>query len=141
MLDFGKIRGFQWDQGNIDKSYAKHGITPNEAEEILLDEDLQADPDNLQAAIALIQHTANYCVLTQDQYLKVIPVAMNIDIITPGQDGILADSKGEWTSALSELISDSEKRRQMGKAGRKKVEERFNTAQAARNLLTIMADQ
>ena len=45
MLDFGKIRGFQWDQGNIDKSYAKHGITPNEAEEILLDEDLQADPD------------------------------------------------------------------------------------------------
>ncbi len=35
-----KNRRFQWDEGNIDKSYQKHGITPNEAEETFLDERL-----------------------------------------------------------------------------------------------------
>jgi len=29
---------FEWDKGNIDKNYQKHGITPNEAEEVFLDE-------------------------------------------------------------------------------------------------------
>ncbi len=40
MVDLKKITGFEWDQGNIDKSYQKHGITPNEAEEVFLDEDI-----------------------------------------------------------------------------------------------------
>lgn len=39
MVDFSKITGFEWDKGNVDKSYQKHGITPNEAEEIFFDED------------------------------------------------------------------------------------------------------
>lgn len=30
---------FEWDKGNIDKNYHKHGVTPNEAEEVFLDED------------------------------------------------------------------------------------------------------
>jgi len=38
MVDLRKIKGFEWDEGNIDKSYKKHGITPNEAEEVFLDE-------------------------------------------------------------------------------------------------------
>lgn len=41
MVDLGKIKGFEWDKANIDKSYKKHGITPNQAEEIFLDEDLK----------------------------------------------------------------------------------------------------
>jgi len=40
MIDLKKITGFEWDQGNVDKSYLKHGITPNEAEEVFLDEDI-----------------------------------------------------------------------------------------------------
>lgn len=40
MIDLSKITGFEWDKGNIDKSYHKHGITPNEAEEVFLDEDV-----------------------------------------------------------------------------------------------------
>lgn len=32
------VIGFEWDKGNLDKSYKKHGITPSEAEEIFLDE-------------------------------------------------------------------------------------------------------
>lgn len=40
MIDWGKTKGFQWDKGNVDKSYQKHGITTNQAEEIFLDENL-----------------------------------------------------------------------------------------------------
>jgi uncharacterized DUF497 family protein len=40
VVDLTKITGFEWDKGNIDKSFKKHGITPNEAEEVFLDEDI-----------------------------------------------------------------------------------------------------
>ena len=36
---------FEWDKGNIDKNYRKHGITPNEAEEVFLDEWVAIKPD------------------------------------------------------------------------------------------------
>lgn len=45
MLDLGRYKGFEWDKGNIDKSYEKHGITPKESEEIFLDENLQIGRD------------------------------------------------------------------------------------------------
>ncbi|MFH1561128.1 MAG: BrnT family toxin [Patescibacteria group bacterium] len=38
MIDWGKCKDFEWDKWNIDKSYQKHGITPNESEEAFLDE-------------------------------------------------------------------------------------------------------
>lgn len=38
MLDLSKITGFEWDKGNSDKSYLKHGISQNEAEQVFLDE-------------------------------------------------------------------------------------------------------
>jgi len=41
MIDLGKIKGFEWDRGNIVKSYKKHKITPNQSEEIFLDEQLK----------------------------------------------------------------------------------------------------
>lgn len=40
MVDLKKITGFEWDHGNLDKSYQKHGITPKEAEEVFLDKDI-----------------------------------------------------------------------------------------------------
>lgn len=33
-VDFENIIGFDWDKGNIGKSYPKHGIKNNEAEEV-----------------------------------------------------------------------------------------------------------
>lgn len=36
---------FEWDKGNIDKNYAKHGVTPKETEEIFLDENLKVKKD------------------------------------------------------------------------------------------------
>ncbi|OGY15800.1 MAG: hypothetical protein A2784_01560 [Candidatus Chisholmbacteria bacterium RIFCSPHIGHO2_01_FULL_48_12] len=38
MLKLGRYKRFDWDKGNVDKSYQKHGIIPNEAEEVFLDE-------------------------------------------------------------------------------------------------------
>ncbi len=38
MLKLDKQRHFDWDKANIDKSYLKHGITSNQAEEAFLDE-------------------------------------------------------------------------------------------------------
>lgn len=40
MIDWGKTKCFEWDKGNIDKSYQKHGIATNQTEEIFLDESL-----------------------------------------------------------------------------------------------------
>ena len=40
-----KILVFEWDEGNIDKSYAKHNISPKEAEEIFVSEELFVLPD------------------------------------------------------------------------------------------------
>lgn len=45
MVDLGKITGFEWDKANIDKSYQKHGISPNEAEAIFFDEHIAIEKD------------------------------------------------------------------------------------------------
>ncbi len=45
MVNLSKVVGFEWDKWNIDKSYRKHGITPREAEEIFLDEDINFAED------------------------------------------------------------------------------------------------
>ena len=37
MLDFSKFSEFEWDIGNIDKNYQKHGNTQKESEELFLD--------------------------------------------------------------------------------------------------------
>ena len=41
-----KIISFEWDKGNVDKSYKKHGISPKEAEEVFVSEELFVLPDN-----------------------------------------------------------------------------------------------
>ena len=38
MLNLGDYTSFEWDRGNADKSYKKHGVSPSEAEESFLDE-------------------------------------------------------------------------------------------------------
>ncbi len=45
MINLNKIIGFEWDAWNIDKSYKKHGISPNEAEEVFLDERVKIEKD------------------------------------------------------------------------------------------------
>lgn len=35
-----KILAFEWDEGNLDKSYEKHGISAKETEEVFVSEEL-----------------------------------------------------------------------------------------------------
>ena len=45
MIDLNKILGFEWDKWNIYKNYKKHDITPNETEEVFLDEKVKIKKD------------------------------------------------------------------------------------------------
>lgn len=45
MRKLPKILEFDWDEGNLDKSYVKHGITMREAEEVFVDEELFVQKD------------------------------------------------------------------------------------------------
>ena len=45
VIDLSKITGFEWDGGNIDKSYQKHRVTTNEAEVVFTDENIGIEKD------------------------------------------------------------------------------------------------
>ncbi len=40
MIDFGRLTGFQWDDGNARKSADKHGVKQAEAEQVFFNEPL-----------------------------------------------------------------------------------------------------
>lgn len=40
MVDWQRIRGFDWDEGNVRKSEWKHGVRKEEAEEVFLNQPL-----------------------------------------------------------------------------------------------------
>ena len=54
------------------------------------------------------------------------PVGINTDIIEDGVNGFLASSDSEWIDKLSQLIDSSELRKQLGKAGKQTIEERYS---------------
>jgi len=54
------------------------------------------------------------------------PVGVNKEIVEHGVNGFLAETDGEWRSAVETLLSDADLRRRMGAAGRKKVEESYS---------------
>lgn len=45
MVIKSRIFEFEWDRGNLDKSYQKHWVTPKETEEVFLDEKSFIVPD------------------------------------------------------------------------------------------------
>lgn len=45
MVDLTKITGFEWNTGNIEKSYQKHGVSVKEAEEAFLDKNVFLQED------------------------------------------------------------------------------------------------
>ncbi|MBI5120687.1 MAG: BrnT family toxin [Rhodospirillales bacterium] len=46
MIDFERLVGFQWDEGNARKSVAKHGVGQSEAEQIFFNEPLLVVDDS-----------------------------------------------------------------------------------------------
>ena len=45
MIDFSRIEGFDWDDGNSRKSLAKHGVDQTEAEQVFFNDPLLAVQD------------------------------------------------------------------------------------------------
>ena len=54
------------------------------------------------------------------------PVGVNAEIVEHGVNGFLAETSDDWFRAIQALIGNPELRRQMGAAGRKRVEERYS---------------
>jgi uncharacterized DUF497 family protein len=42
---FDNVTGFDWDEGNVDKNWEKHRVTPFECEEVFFNEPLVVSPD------------------------------------------------------------------------------------------------
>lgn len=53
------------------------------------------------------------------------PVGVNRDIVEHGVNGFLASTEQEWRYAITALVRDAALRKQMGEAGRKKVEAQY----------------
>ena len=56
------------------------------------------------------------------------PVGQNSEMVIPGETGFLANTPLEWAEAIRLLASDPELRHELGTAGRRLVEERYNVA-------------
>lgn len=54
------------------------------------------------------------------------PVGVNAEIIEDGVSGLLASTESEWCTALERLLSDSDLRKRIGTAGRRRMEERYS---------------
>lgn len=59
------------------------------------------------------------------------PVGVNTEIIEDGVSGVLANGEREWLERLRGLLTDSEKRRRMGGAGRARIEARYSLTATA----------
>ena len=54
-------------------------------------------------------------------------VGANLDVVLPGQTGYLATTDRDWERALQALLRDPEAAGAMGRAGRQRVREHFDT--------------
>lgn len=66
------------------------------------------------------------------------PVGVNREIVEPGVNGFLAETASEWANALRALMADAALRRQMGEAGRRKVEEHYALQVTAPRLAALL---
>ena len=61
MIDFTRISGFEWDDGNRRKSVRKHGVSQAESEQVFFNEPLLLIPEskhsNLETRFHALGHT------------------------------------------------------------------------------------
>lgn len=66
------------------------------------------------------------------------PVGVNNEIVRVGENGYLASTDDQWIKSLSQLLNDKLLRENMGKAGRKRVEEDYCIQQIAPKLISCL---
>jgi len=67
------------------------------------------------------------------------PVGANSYVVNQDVDGYHANGKKEWVDSLSSLITNQSARKNMGQAGRLKVERQYNISESAKKMARIMA--
>ncbi len=68
------------------------------------------------------------------------PIGVNVEIIKDGINGFLAETIEEWIAKLSSLIESAELRNQIGRSGRKTVEENYSVASQEKKYLKYFDD-
>jgi glycosyltransferase involved in cell wall biosynthesis len=66
------------------------------------------------------------------------PVSVNKEIVQNGRNGFLAENKENWVQALNVLYENQSQSEEMGKAGRRLVEEKFCLQVTAPRLLSLL---
>lgn len=66
------------------------------------------------------------------------PVGVNTAIVEHGVNGFLARDDADWLDALTLLRADSDRRRRLGEAGRRRVEEHYALDRAAPRMAQLM---
>jgi glycosyltransferase involved in cell wall biosynthesis len=61
-------------------------------------------------------------------------VGVNPEIVQPGVNGFLAETPAEWQDALERLLADASLRSELGRAGRRRVEQAYCVQQAGPRL-------
>jgi glycosyltransferase involved in cell wall biosynthesis len=67
------------------------------------------------------------------------PVGVNRQIVEPEVNGYLAHSAEDWLAALRTLRDDVQKRKMMGRAGRRKAEQKYNLQVTAPQLRALLS--
>ena len=68
------------------------------------------------------------------------PVGHNREIVRHGENGFLAETEGDWQKYLRMLVGDAEKRSEMGRHGRRVVEEKYCIQKTAPALVAWLKD-
>jgi glycosyltransferase involved in cell wall biosynthesis len=116
-------------------------------------EDVSRDLMSFDAGVMPITDdhwTRGKCGLKVVQYLAsgvpaiVSPVGVNRDLVVPGETGLWASDLDEWERAVETLVLDKrrggKKGEEMGRSGRRRVEEQFSLGSVAPRYLAILSD-
>ncbi len=68
------------------------------------------------------------------------PVGMNTEIVTDGENGLLAAGPADWERQIARLIAAPELRHRLGAAGRRSVEEHYSLAVMAERLAGLLME-
>jgi glycosyltransferase involved in cell wall biosynthesis len=68
----------------------------------------------------------------------VSPVGVNTEIVSDGDNGLLASTNDDWVAAIARLVEDPALRERLGAAGRQRVVDRYSGQQWAPRFLEIL---
>jgi glycosyltransferase involved in cell wall biosynthesis len=67
------------------------------------------------------------------------PVGVNQEIISHGENGLLASSTEEWINSIENLVNDKSLREKLGEAGRQTVVKNYSVSSNSANFLSLFS--